>query len=91
MDQTAFGYEQEDGTIRYVLTKAYSLDELFEFILERKIAHYNPVSYVSRSIDEYFSQMLFDKENSIWRVIYLLDNTSLCRHISKKGTLMYRN
>lgn len=88
MAQTAFGYEQEDGYVRYVLTRAYSLDELFEFMSKRHTPHKIGVSFVVNTLEEYFS---IEKENTIWRVVYLLDGTALCRHISTKGDILYRS
>jgi hypothetical protein len=85
MEHSAFGYEQEDGKIHYVLTKAYTLDELYEYIKLRKVPQVTVVSYIASSLEDFFCQTLVTKDNSVWRTVFLLDGTSLCRHCSKQG------
>jgi hypothetical protein len=91
MEHSAFGYEQDDGKIHYALTKSYTLDEHFDYMNSRKIPQLSVVSYIAPSLEEFFCQTLFTKEKSNWRIVYLLDGTSLCRHCSKKGEIIYRH
>jgi len=90
MNQSAFGYEQEDGRIHYALTKTYTFDELLDYMNSRKVPQPTNITYIAPSIEDYFCKTLVDKDNSNWRIVFLLDGTTLCRHSSKQGEIVYK-
>jgi len=87
---SAFGYEGEDGSVHYSCTRGYTLDELFTIMSTRKVPTSTPIHHKTLSLEDYFSEDLYIKENTIWRVLFLLDGTVLCRHVSKRGDILYR-
>ena len=88
---SAFGYEGEDGSVHYMCTRGHTLDELFIIMSTRKVPTLNSVHQKTLSIEDYFVEDLYGKENTIWRLLFLLDGTVLCRHVSKKGDILYRS
>jgi hypothetical protein len=80
--QTAFGYEQENGSVIYVLTNTDSgLDELIPLIDKRIVDSDCSSKRVANSVEEYFSESFIkdNQEDTCWRILYKLDGTVLCR------------
>jgi hypothetical protein len=90
MKQTAFGYEHENGSIVYTCVKEFTLDELFEHASKRNLPQISTIMNTSLSLEDYFSPEFFEKENTTWRLVFLLDGNTLFRHVSKDGDLLYR-
>jgi len=90
MNYTSFGYEHENGYIVYTFTKEYSLDELFEIITSRKLPETKNSMSKVLCIEDYFNDQLFEKENTKWRIVFLLDGNTILRNVSTNGNLLYR-
>jgi hypothetical protein len=81
-EETAFGYEQEDGIVIYVLSNTDSgLEELIPFIDKRTIDTNCSSKRIANSVEEYFSDSFreHNEEDTRWRILYKLDGTTLCR------------
>jgi hypothetical protein len=89
MKQTAIGFEHENGNVVYAFTRDFTLDELFETISKRT-PHVSTIMNNSFSLEDYFSSEIYEKENTTWRVVFLLDGNTILRHVSKNGDLLYR-
>jgi hypothetical protein len=88
---SAFGYEQENGKIVYNLSFAFILDDIEEYLMNRETpSKYNYTIKESISIDEYFCQSVYDQDNSIWRILYMLDGTVRCKKNGSPGEFIYK-
>jgi len=87
---TAFGYEQENGSIHYCLTNEDVLDMFMEDIYARRTPCSAAKHYIIKSLDEYFSEETFIKDDSVWRILYMLDGKTLCKRNDMVGELLYR-
>ena len=89
--QTAWGYEQPNGTVRYVCTfSASGFDELRDDVIHRRVRYNADVTEAVGSVEEYFSDMLGEEEDTNWRVLYKLDGTTLCRSWGWPGDIIFR-
>jgi hypothetical protein len=78
--QTAFGYEQEDGSVKYGLIWASegplsALERVDVELLKTAIsaeAYFNKVTDIDVDPEE-------DWEDTMWRILYKLDGTTVCR------------
>lgn len=86
---SAIGYENEDGTVNYVITAETSLDELLvKYISKRTV----PTSGAAhrKTVDDYFSPR--DEEGVCqihWLILYKLDNTAVCKKPGTAGVFVY--
>lgn len=92
MGYTAFGYEQEDGSITYgLLNLTCHLDELEDCIKERDFPNdLEEIDRMATSVEEYFDNMIFTYEDTRWRILYMLDGTTRCRLYTMPGTFIYK-
>lgn len=88
--QTAFGYEQEDGTVLYVcIFPAKMFDEIIGYFSDRTMPIKSDLTDVAESVEDYFSQQRDNDEDTVWRVLYRSDGTTLCRVWSMPGDIVY--
>jgi len=82
---SAFGYEQEDGSVHAIHCQAYTFDEIYPFLLSHRVpTKLGTERYMSAEV--YFSEENFGKNASIWRILYKLDNTAIIRSSSSANT-----
>jgi uncharacterized protein YozE (UPF0346 family) len=82
---SAFGYEQEDGSVHVILCQKYSFDEIYPFLLSHTVpTKMDSVRYISA--EAYFSEENFTKDSTNWRILYKLDNTAVIRATSSGKT-----
>ena len=78
--QTAFGYEQEDGSVKYGLSSSAegpcsALEQVDVELCKTAIsaeAYFNKVTDEAVDPEE-------DWEDTMWRILYKLDGTTVCR------------
>jgi hypothetical protein len=88
--QTTFGYEQDDGRVLYAITfPAMMFDEIRGYIIDRSIPSNTPITEEALTINDYFSKERDEDEDTVWRVLYRLDGTTLCRVWSMPGDIVY--
>ena len=88
--QTAFGYEQPDGTVKYAVTfSAIGIDECLQFIVKRASRYDAELTETATSLEDYFIEQRFEEEDTSWRILYRLDGTTLCRSWGLKGDLVF--
>jgi len=90
-ETTSFGYEQENGNIIYTISKELTLDEIEIYLTERVIpCKLNVTMNVkSESITDYFSEKKFEQDKSIWRILYMLDGSTICKRYGSTGRFIY--
>lgn len=88
---TAFGYEQENGSIYYVLSRNLVLDDIERYLIDRILPSKVNINIKSDSIIDYFSINKFKQDNSNWRILYMLDGTIKCRRIGLQGEFIYKS
>jgi len=84
--QTAFGYEQEDGSVKYGLSSpAEGPCSALNLLLERRVEV--ELSKTAISVEEYFNKVTNidvdpeeDWEDTVWRILYKRDGTIVCRN-----------
>jgi hypothetical protein len=76
---TAFGYELENGSIRYILTNNLILSEIEKYIEKRQVPYTLNNNIISISINDYYNKKSFEVDKSNWRVLYLLDGSTICK------------
>lgn len=95
---SAIGYENEDGTVNYVITAETSLDDiLVKYISKRTVPTSLKGAAPRKTVDDYFSPC--DKEGICqtcssqmhWLILYKLDNTTICKKPGTAGVLLYRS
>ena len=87
--QTAFGYEQEDGTVIYALTFTDAgLQEIIPYIDQRTVDGNHPVQHRVNSVEAYF--LGGPDEDVCWRVLYRLDGTAICRAWMTKYDVVFQ-
>lgn len=84
MDLTAFGFEHEDGSIHYICSGKHTIEELNAHMRERIIPKHLSEPIRAQSVDDFFCETLFEKEKTLWRLVYLLDGSTICRNIHKE-------
>lgn len=84
---TAFGYELENGSIRYLLTHEYSLDQIHPFLLRRAVPRSYSLTNIATCSKDFFDN--FNKDNSIWRVLYCMDGTIICKKSNIPGMFSF--
>ena len=89
METTAFGYETPDGSVFYILSDFLMFEDIIQYILKRGTPMSNNLKNKSSCLLEYFSDSLFTKDNSIWRVLYMLDGTVQCKKLGISGIFTY--
>jgi predicted nucleic acid-binding Zn ribbon protein len=88
--QTTFGYEQSDGTVKYGVTfPALQFDEMRNEILRRVPVDNAPLTDIASSVEDYFSDERSNSEDTAWRVLYMLDGTTVCRSPLMPGDLVF--
>jgi hypothetical protein len=89
--QTAFGYEQTNGTVLYACTfSAVMFEEIRDDVIHRRVRYNADLTEAAGSVEEYFSKELDDEEDTFWRVLYRLDGTTLCRNCLWRGDIIFR-
>jgi len=81
---SAFGYEQEDGSVHAILCQKYTSEEIYPFLSHQVPSKMGEERYMSTEV--YFSHENFTKDASNWRILYKLDNTAIIRSISSANT-----
>ena len=76
--QDAFGYEQEDGSILYTITKSPSFDKISIDILFRKIPTFENLDKKALCVNDYFIK---GNEDTKWRILYKLDGNTMYKFI----------
>jgi hypothetical protein len=91
MDRTtAFGYEQEDGNIHYLLSRELILDEIEKYLISRIVPSKLNITIISDSIIDYFSDKKFEQDKSKWRILYTLDGSVICKKAGSHGEFIYK-
>jgi len=83
---TAFGYEQDNGSVRYLLTHEFSLDEIHPLLLRRETPNSYILPNTSISSNEYFDNF---EEDTTWRILYCLDGTIICKKSTIPGMFKF--
>jgi len=87
----AFGYEQDNGSIIYNLSTELLLDEIELYLIKRETPKkYNYVSKVSVNVIDYFSEKIYEQDDSVWRILYMLDGTIKCKKWGSPGEFIYK-
>ena len=87
--QTAFGYQQPDGSVKYgLIVKEYSFDRLIDIIKNKKLPDSLVIDCLVKSQNSYLSAQRSVDEDTECRVLYRLDGSTLCRDYSLKGDLI---
>jgi hypothetical protein len=90
MDQlTTFGYEHEDGKIHYIITHHMTIDESQKYLILRKTPSHNNKIYIVNSVNDYFDNNIYTKDNSSLRIVYMLDGTIRCRRWNYSGEFLF--
>jgi len=77
----SFGYEQDNGNIHYIIINKMSDANIQKYITLRKIPdNYSKINIIS-SISEYFDIERYEKDNTIIRILYMLDGKTDIRRI----------
>jgi hypothetical protein len=87
---TVFGYEQENNKIQYLITRELMLEDIEKYLAKREVPHHINTSSISPSIVDYFDEKNFNLERSIWRILYRLDGTIVCRKWGSMGEFIYK-
>jgi len=90
INSTAFGYEKENGTIQYILSHELTLDEIEQYLEERRVPGNININKTSISIIDYFNKNSNELDNTKWRILYMLDGTVICRKWNSIGEFIYR-
>ena len=88
---TAFGYEQENGNISYILSRDLILDEIEKYLIDRIVPSKVNINIKSESIIDYFSVNKFEQDDSNWRILYMLDGSIRCRRMGSQGEFIYKS
>jgi hypothetical protein len=91
METSAFGYESPDGSVFYILSESLNFEDFIQYILKRGTPMSNNLKNKSSCLLEYFSDSLFTKDNSTWRVLYMLDGTVQCKKLGISGIFTYNS
>jgi len=76
---TVFGYEFQ-GEILYGMYSELSFDEIYgTYMANQDRPDSCQLNYSAKSEEEYFSERLSIEEDSIWRILYKIDGSVLCR------------
>jgi hypothetical protein len=87
--KAAFGYEQEDGTVRYGTTFAeYTFEELIPYIQLKTVLYDVKLTKHAASAEEYFANSQYENENTMWRILYSLTGNAVCKANLMKGFLV---
>ena len=86
---TAFGYEQENGNIYYLLSRELILDEIEEYLINRIVPSKLNITITSDSIIDYFSDKKFIQDGSKWRILYMLNGSVICKKSGSHGEFIY--
>jgi hypothetical protein len=87
--KAAFGYEQEDGTVRYGLTFAeYTFEELIPYIQLKTVLYDVKLIKHAASAEDYFANSQYENENTMWRILYSLTGNAVCKATLMKGFLV---
>jgi len=91
MGSTAFGYQLNNGTISYcVLNIPYTLEDLYMHIKNRSIPSNIKPSRVVNTVNNYFSNDMFDRENTNWRILFMANDSVECCFCNLPGKFIYR-
>jgi hypothetical protein len=74
---TAFGYEKENGTVAYIITR----DSGIHYIKERKVPKYVSKQNICND-DSFFCSELSKAEKSEVRVLYKLDGSTIIKNFN---------
>lgn len=77
---TVFGFEVANGSVDYTLYSELSFDEIYGIYM----AHQGTpegcrINMFAKTVEAFFSERLAVEEDSIWRILYRLDGSVLCR------------
>jgi hypothetical protein len=87
---TAFGYELNNGTVVYCLIDMVcSLDDLKEFIKNRSVPNNVDCDRLVNTVHNYFTNGIFDTENTYWRILYKVDGSTECSLSTLPGKFIY--
>lgn len=76
---TVFGYEFQ-GEILYGMHTELSFDEIYgKYMANQDRPGSCQLNHSAKSVKEYFSERLCIEEDSIWRILYRIDGSVLCR------------
>jgi hypothetical protein len=87
---TVFGYEQENNKIQYVITRELMLEDIEKYLVKREVPYHINTSNMSASHIEFFDDKTFECDRSIWRILYMLDGTIVCRKWKSPGEFIYK-
>ena len=83
---STIGYENQNGSVSYTCVSDAGPYDLENYCLNNRIKTDITVS----SINEYFSEELFNDEDSACRLLIRLDGTGVCRRWGCRGELVWR-
>lgn len=87
----AFGYEQDNGTVVYNLSTELLFEQIEEYMRKRESPNkYNYISKESISVDDFFTEKMYEHDDSIWRILYMLDGTIKCKRWGSPGEFIYK-
>jgi hypothetical protein len=95
---SAIGYENEDGSVNYVITGETTLDDLLvKYISKRTVpataaAAAAAAASPRKTVDDYFSTCYCSCTSQMhWLILYKLDNTTICKKPGTAGVLIYKS
>ena len=88
---SAIGYENEDGTVNYVITGETTLDDLLTKYITKRTVPTTTQTTPKKTVDDYFSICQTCGSCSNWLILYKLDNTTVCKKPGTAGVLIYQS
>jgi len=93
---SAIGYENEDGTVNYVIAAETTLDDLLvKYISKRTVPATTTAATAAsprKTVDDYFSTCHCScASHMYWLILYKLDNTTICKKPGTAGVLIYKS
>ena len=90
---STFGIEMNDGTIQYCVYGDYALLETILPVFQQgkvyEIEENDGELIVAHSLEDYFSEMRYEEEDSKVRGVYKLDGTIMYKCWGDKGYFVY--
>jgi hypothetical protein len=83
---STIGYENHNGSVSYTCVHDAGPSDLEYYCMNNRVE----TDLVAQSINEYFSEELYEKEDSACRLLIRLDGTGSCRGWGRHGEFIWR-
>lgn len=85
---STIGYENPDGSVSYRYVSDAGPGDLEGLCLGERIDYATDI--IAESVEDYFSEMRYEEEDSACRLLIRLDGTGICRLWGAKGEVIWR-